>query len=259
VKPMTTAPSNSDKKLSNQRALIAVALICLACFLSVALTRGYFTGLNASVNEWAVGIQTDGLTQTATFVADRFDTTFLLAVSVPVFCLLMCMRQFRGGILLAGAMCLDAVLLQLSKIMIVSPRPLNCIVVEGDYSFPSGHVTSTIVFFGTLTYIAWQNRSLILKACFGALTPAVAVCVGFDRLYLNAHWLSDVLAAPFLAVFVIATSILIVQQLTRWYKKRKFKAALGGASSPLNLRGQVLNGRAITPPSLHSISRRRKQ
>ena len=256
---MTTTATNLNKKPSNLRALLVIALICLVCFLGVALSRGYFTTLNASVNQWAVGIQTGGLTQIATFIADRFDTTFLLAVTVPVFCLLVCMRQFNGGVLLAGAMGLDAVLLQVAKTVVISPRPLNSIVIESDYSFPSGHVTSTIVFFGTLTYLAWQNRSRIVKACFGLLTPTLAIFVGFTRLYLNAHWLSDVLAAPFLAVFVIAASILILQQLTRWYIKRKFQGALGGTDSPLNLRVQGLNGGANTRSVLHSIFRGRKQ
>jgi membrane-associated phospholipid phosphatase len=54
-----------------------------------------------------------------------------------------------------------------------------------------------------------------------ALTAVLAVLMAFDRIYLNAHWLTDVLAAPFLAVFILVTSILVFQSLLRWYTPRQ--------------------------------------
>ncbi len=237
---------NVNKTSKNRRILLAVSIMSLVCFLAITFSRGYFDGVNSAVNMWAASIQTHGLTQAANLINLGFDTTILLAVSLPMVGLLLYKGYIQKAGLLVGAMGADTLILQVAKTVIVSPRPLNSLVVEDSYSFPSGHLTTTIVFFGILTALAWQNRGTIAKVCLAAITPTAAVIVGFDRIYLNAHWLSDVVAAPFLALFVIATSILVMQYLKRWHTNRQTPHASGSKTAPLTLRAATLYGRAIT-------------
>ncbi len=226
-----------------------MAAVSLVCFLVIAFaySRGYFDGLNQAVNAWATSIQTGALTVAANLVSYCFDTTVLLAVTLPMIGFLLYKGYTQKAGLLIGAMGADALVLEICKTVVISTRPLNALVAESDYSFPSGHVTSTIVFIGMLIYFAWQKRETIAKLCLAAAGPALVVIVAFDRLYLNVHWLSDVLAAPFLALFIVAVTILIIQQLTRWYNRRRNKAqSAAPLEGSLDLRDATLYGRAIT-------------
>ncbi len=239
--------------LSNTRLLVLISVLSIVCFLLIAYSRGLFDDLNMWVNAWATGIQAGGLTDAANIVSYVFDTTILLAITLPIAGLLIFRRHTGEALLLLGAMGSDALLLNISKTVVISPRPLNGLILEQSNSFPSGHVTSTIVFFGMLTYFALQNRKTLSKLCLAAVTPALAVIVAFDRLYLNAHWLSDVLAAPFLALFVLVTSILVIEHLTGWYARRRQASQVstqtrvsGNHLAILSLRREALNGRAIT-------------
>jgi membrane-associated phospholipid phosphatase len=242
---------------STTRTLILISVLSLVCFFVIAYSRGLFDDLNMWVNAWLTGTQAEGLTDVANLVSSFFDTTVLLAITLPIAGLMLYKSHIDKALLLLGAMGGDALLLNVSKTVIASPRPLNGLILEQSNSFPSGHVTSTIVFFGMLTYFAWQNRKTITKFCLAAITPILAVMVAFDRLYLNVHWLSDVLAAPFLALFVLVVTILVVQYLTGWHTRRR-QSSRASTQTPvlinrltsffatLCLRGEALNGRAIT-------------
>jgi membrane-associated phospholipid phosphatase len=64
-----------------------------------------------------------------------------------------------------------------------------------NFSFPSGHATSGFIFYGLLAFLVWKTKwddrirhSLIAVLIFFALL------IGFSRIYLRMHYLSDVVA-----------------------------------------------------------------
>ncbi|HEY9754703.1 MAG TPA: phosphatase PAP2 family protein, partial [Oculatellaceae cyanobacterium] len=227
--------------LNKQRAMLAV--VALLCFIAVFAARPYLADINSSVNGWAATIQTGSFTDIAKLIDLGFDTKVLLIITLPLVGLLLYKGSTLQAGLLVGAMGADALLLQAAKTFITSPRPTNALITDLDNSFPSGHLTSTIVFIGMLTYLAWQNRKTIHKLAIAAVGPALIIIVGFDRIYLNMHWLSDILAAPFIALFIIAATILILETIANWHKKRQTAPNKG---SP-NPKTRTLSHRAITP------------
>jgi undecaprenyl-diphosphatase len=208
----------SGHKKPRNRALIAVALLCIVCFLGVLFTRGAFEALNSAINSWIPTIQSRILTQAAKAL-NFFDTTVLLVITLPVAGYLFIRRETKYGFMLLGAMAADALLLQLLKTEVVSPRPLNALIFESDYSFPSGHVTSILVLLGMLTYIAYRIYKPVFKVLVVA-TPVLGGLMALDRLYLNQHWLIDVIAAPFLALFIVTATIVVIESLAGWQRKR---------------------------------------
>jgi membrane-associated phospholipid phosphatase len=223
---------DTKTKTVNRQVLLLILVIALACFLPLAFWQTSFSGLNQSVNQWAANLRLgSGFTQAAHAVSELFDTIILLACSLPIAGVLFYKKHKADALLLVGVMGADALVLSIAKSLVASPRPLNGLITESGYSFPSGHVTTTIVLFGMLTFLVWQTvKTLPPKIAMTALTAALAVAVAFDRIYLNVHWLTDILAAPFLALFLLAASILVMQSLTGWYKKRQ-NGGFGGDSN----------------------------
>jgi undecaprenyl-diphosphatase len=86
----------------------------------------------------------------------------------------------------------SAVLNHLLKVLFARPRPHfeHPLLVETSYSFPSGHAMESFVVYGMLAYFAvlalrsWESRGAAL----------LVVLIGFSRMYLGVHYLSDVLA-----------------------------------------------------------------
>jgi len=71
------------------------------------------------------------------------------------------------------------------------------------HSFPSGHVGASTAFFGVL-FIARRRVGL---ACF-----AIPMLIGFSRMYIGAHYLSDVVCA---AVLGIVCALLVTRFFLR--------------------------------------------
>lgn len=75
------------------------------------------------------------------------------------------------------------------------------LLVLTTYSFPSGHVAGSTLFYGVVAAMllarinAWRWRALIMLAAIG-----LVALVALTRMYLGVHYLSDVLAAFALGV-----------------------------------------------------------
>lgn len=88
-----------------------------------------------------------------------------------------------------------AVVNGLLKLVFHRERPELSFVHLDTYSFPSGHAAVSSATFATLAYLLGRRFTSTRARLSLALATVVAVClVGFSRLYLGAHYLSDVLA-----------------------------------------------------------------
>ena len=95
-------------------------------------------------------------------------------------------------------------------------------------SFPSGHTTGAVVFYGTLTFLAFSNigkTSVKIWVIVGAV--AIVGLTALSRVYVGAHWPSDVLASLLigsLGVVAIGHVYTLIKEdrlsLPRFHKKQ---------------------------------------
>ncbi|MGD6810883.1 MAG: VTT domain-containing protein [Candidatus Bathyarchaeia archaeon] len=201
--------------MSDNKKYLAVCLASLAAFFLVLLFRDHLRAFDLAVNSWVPTIQLGWSTTTAIGISYAFDTYSLLVVSLVIASYLFYKNYRLQSLLLLGAMGGDAVLVASFKSLVQSPRPLNGLIIDSGYSFPSGHIIGSIVFCGLLAYFAWQHwKTHRTRAVIITLAVSIASVVGFDRIYLNVHWFSDVLGGCLLGLLWLTLSILIFKLLT---------------------------------------------
>lgn len=81
----------------------------------------------------------------------------------------------------------------LGKAIFHRSRPEEGIYLERYFSFPSGHATLATAFYGFLIYFFWRNlKSVKNRINISFFFLALIILIGFSRLYLGVHFLSDI-------------------------------------------------------------------
>lgn len=111
------------------------------------------------------------------------------------------------------------------KVLVERPRPSAELVGfaygSDEMSFPSGHVTFYVCFFGFLFFAAYAllPRATRVRRVALALLPLPVIFVGLSRVTLRAHWPSDVLGAYLLSGVWLVFSLELYR---RWKRRATF-------------------------------------
>jgi len=102
---------------------------------------------------------------------------------------------------------------QLLKILFQRPRPeLNMIAATG-YSFPSGHSMVSMAFYGFLIYLILKSKHTKLDKIISTIILLFIILgIGFSRVYLGAHYMTDVLAGFTLAIIYLSIFTTIIEK-----------------------------------------------
>jgi membrane-associated phospholipid phosphatase len=112
-----------------------------------------------------------------------------------------------------SALAVAEILIWTSKFIYARPRPPMALVTTHSYSFPSGHAgTAAAVAAGIVLLLAIRrSRHWYLDA----LAVAYVIAVAWSRVYLRAHWLSDVLTGAALGAAAAISVFLVVSIFRR--------------------------------------------
>jgi membrane-associated phospholipid phosphatase len=74
---------------------------------------------------------------------------------------------------------------------------------DGGTSYPSGHATTAVVVSGCLVLLFARHLTALLRRLGLLLVAAFSLLTGFSRIYLHAHWFTDVLAGWLLGTAIV--------------------------------------------------------
>jgi undecaprenyl-diphosphatase len=182
-------PMRRGVTVRQRRALVALGIAATLAFLilaAAAAQQRLFDGEDQVRDflQWARQPFLDGPMRQISFLGSGWVVIPLtLAMSI-----LLWRRDRRLALLFLAVVGSATLLSSITKIAVSRPRPKGT-----DYGFPSGHVTTSVAFLGTLLYLAWASRMrarwrwVVTALCAGA-----AAGIACSRLYLNSHWVTDV-------------------------------------------------------------------
>ena len=211
---------------SHQRQV--AALLCAGLFMAFAglaigvQTHGWVTGLNAGTASWFSMHRSHWLTLAAYAIAAAGTPAgFALAGLISGALLSWRARSLIPGGVVIGTVGAATLIKMAMKVVIETPgmppdlqyiqgwTPLHTALTtpvgwqqtrlpNGPNMFPSGHVTGTAALLGIIAVCVGVGRSRRVRAWLVGLAVTAVLAAAVSRLYLNVHWLTDVIGGALL-------------------------------------------------------------
>lgn len=191
---------------------------CLAFVLLVLLIsyESPLVMLDTQLNLSMKGVENSFLISFFNAISFIFDIKSIAIISLVLSIWLWIKSSKKEGVFFMVVIAIGGIFLYLLKDLIQRARPLNPLVSETSFAFPSGHAMTSVIFFGLLIYLlSKKTKSTKLNLAAIALSLIFVIIISFARLYLRVHWFSDVLGGIAIGIFVLTGSILIREKLEK--------------------------------------------
>lgn len=184
---------------ASRALLLLAAVLILGAWGFLGVLEDVITGdplvrVDSGVYHLLHGLRTPLADTVMIALTELGDAAVTFPVVIVVLLWLVFRRAWRVAAYWLGAVAFAAALVPALKASLRLPRPVP-LLYDGAYgfAFPSSHATMSLVIYGFLGVLLARELSARGRwLVFGVAVPLVGL-IAFSRLYLGAHWLSDVL------------------------------------------------------------------
>jgi membrane-associated phospholipid phosphatase len=175
-------------------ACFAFSMLSFAAIVHSLSQKGILFQLDLEINAYVIKAANPGLTWLLGTVTNLGNIFLVVTVAIMIGIILSIRKSWWRLFSLFLAVAIGQAVLNILKVVFQRPRPRTEMFVFS-YSFPSGHVFSATVIYGFCIYLTFCFvTSATVKWIVSALLFLLILLIGFSRIYLGVHWLSDTLA-----------------------------------------------------------------
>ena len=190
-----------DPERKESTSLIVAAMLLIGgawLFLGVVedvVTRDTLVQTDQSIYEGLQALRTDWVDDVMITISGLGSTYVIVPVIVVVGIWFAATRHLQTLAYWLAATTFAAMLVLVLKFGFGRVRPQSAYALVDPFSFPSGHAALSIVAYGFLAYLLAHGKPARQKLLVALPLVALPVLIAFSRLYLGAHWFSDVAAS----------------------------------------------------------------
>lgn len=216
------------------RGLSLLALILLLAtigFILLSQLAGYFPfmhNLNQLVLHTLQALHNPPFDHAMVFITAMGDVWLLAALVVLTAVFLFLTKQYLALWHWLAAFIFPLLLVELLKRFYVLPRPPGLEMLEG-FAYPSGHATLATATYGFLAILLARDVRPPYRLAIYIIASLLILLIAFSRLYLGAHWLTDVIGGMLLGLaWAALLGIAYRRHAPERYLKRADLSFVGG-------------------------------
>ena len=197
--------STIKNRYSHRKTLILVNILSLLFFLFITylvVNNSYLLSIDRWVNIHIRTLHTPILTYIIIFITNLCGVVGNVVFGTFVMVFLTYKKWYKERLFYLLSFSGAVVLFAGIKQLVARSRPSSDLIDVINYSFPSGHSTLSMATV-LLIYFIFDIRgsSVMMKNILLTVGVTCSIFIAFTRIYLNVHWLSDVLVGLALGIF----------------------------------------------------------
>lgn len=172
--------------------------------------------VNDAMYHLSRGLRTPKIDSIMLYITLLGEKTILLPVMAVLTAWLFIRKRPRAAIHVILLAVLAGISITLLKNVFHSPRPSGIPLASDIFSMPSGHTTLATLFYAGLALILGRNAPKTIRGCLFLIAILMIGIIGASRVYLGAHWLTDVFTGVLLGSLLL---MLVTLSYLRRYEK----------------------------------------
>lgn len=165
------------------------SILTVSFFILIILY--FFPEVDLKISEYFSKSQKPIILGVMWLISELASIYFILIISFVIAVVLIKNNKYKFLAFYLTSTVLGEAIILLIKEVVQRARPVY--FTNLGYSFPSGHATLSMILFGAIIFLLWpkyKEKSLLLLF--------IPLLIGFSRVYLNVHWLSDIIGGFFI-------------------------------------------------------------
>jgi len=201
--------------------LIIYVLTEYIWFTDAILDKELITQIDIRLSNFFYYFKDDKLISFFLFISYFWSVSVVFLITLITNLILFLKQKKNEIIWIISSVVISSIISTLSKIIIHRNRPELAIYNESSYSFPSFHATMSIALYWFIVRLLIRNiKKWKTRINYIFIWIFIAFSIWFSRLYLNVHYLSDVIAGWLLWFLWILFGITITWYLNNKYNKK---------------------------------------
>lgn len=191
-------------KKINKKIFIPISLLLLFIINTILVISNKVTLIDKSIHDFVIKFSSEITTSIMKIFTFFGSTIFIVILSIILFIIFIILKQKDKAFKMASVIIISTIINNIIKIIIRRPRPEYITVVENTFSYPSGHTMASTTLYGILLYLLLKsNLKKSYKIGFGIILGILPLLVGISRIYLGAHFFTDVLGGYLLSGLIL--------------------------------------------------------
>jgi undecaprenyl-diphosphatase len=185
-------------------AVAITALLALIQLVIGVVAQNTLANMDVSIFNMMQNVRNAPADELMVAITMLGDGVVMLALVVAMIAWLLWRRAWRVAIAVGITFLAAKIFVPIMKLWLQTPRPVELYAFSEMFGFPSGHTTTATVTFGMLAVLASRSLGRWGKSVVYAACGIAIIAIAYSRLYLGAHWLSDVLGGFFFGAVMTA-------------------------------------------------------